>query len=172
MNHPKILAVIPVYGRTSLLPFTIKRLLEKNKLFKVICCGNKEEDKIEYKNISNIIKRLKRIENYKNDINSFNGCENSRQKWNVAKQHLYGKGRSHIERIIENGSVKIGSKKVASAFNRYFITKVRKIREGLPPTNKDPMDDFAKFIKKPKKKLNFEQINMSQLKNQINKMKK
>ena len=45
MNNPKIIAVIPVYGRTSLLPFTIKRLLEKNKLFKVICCGNKEEDK-------------------------------------------------------------------------------------------------------------------------------
>jgi len=46
MSHPKILAVIPVYGRTSLLPFTIKRLLEKNKLFKVICCGDKKEDEI------------------------------------------------------------------------------------------------------------------------------
>ena len=45
MNSPKIIAVIPIYGRELLLPFTIKRLLEKNKLFKVICCGDRESDK-------------------------------------------------------------------------------------------------------------------------------
>lgn len=42
---PKIIAVIPVYERELLLPFTIKRLLEKNQIFKVICCGNKTTDK-------------------------------------------------------------------------------------------------------------------------------
>tara|TARA_B110000208_G_scaffold185207_1_gene240056 strand:- start:603 stop:1721 length:1119 start_codon:yes stop_codon:yes gene_type:complete len=45
MDNPKIIAVIPVYGRELLLPFTINRLYNKNKLFKVICCGNLETDK-------------------------------------------------------------------------------------------------------------------------------
>ena len=45
MSSPKIIAVIPVFGREVLLPFTIKRLIKTNKLFKVICCGNRECDK-------------------------------------------------------------------------------------------------------------------------------
>lgn len=45
MEIPKIIAVIPVFGRELLLPFTIKRLLTKNKVYKVICCGNRLEDK-------------------------------------------------------------------------------------------------------------------------------
>lgn len=45
MDNPKIIAVIPVYGRELLLPFTISRLYNKNKIFKVICCGNLETDK-------------------------------------------------------------------------------------------------------------------------------
>ena len=44
--NAKIIAIIPVYGRTKLLPFTISRLYTKNKLFKVICCGNLKEDKL------------------------------------------------------------------------------------------------------------------------------
>lgn len=42
----KIVAVIPVFGRLSLLKFTIKRLYEKNKCYKVICVGDQLEDRL------------------------------------------------------------------------------------------------------------------------------
>jgi hypothetical protein len=39
----RVVAVIPVKGRLPLLKWTIKRLIEKNKVFKVICVGDGEE---------------------------------------------------------------------------------------------------------------------------------
>lgn len=42
---PKLVAIIPVLGREYLLPLTINRLYNVNKLFKVICCGHLEKDK-------------------------------------------------------------------------------------------------------------------------------
>ncbi len=56
----RIIAVIPVHGRELLLKYTIRRLYNKNKLFKVICVGEKKTEKevvlqekgiwVEYKN--------------------------------------------------------------------------------------------------------------------------
>ncbi len=40
-----IVAVIPVLGRLTLLPYTIERLLKKNGVVKVICVGKDEREK-------------------------------------------------------------------------------------------------------------------------------
>lgn len=40
----KIIAVIPVHGRLPLLKLTIQRLLLKNKIYKIICLGETEEE--------------------------------------------------------------------------------------------------------------------------------
>ncbi len=45
LNEPKIIAVIPVHGREALLKYTIRRLYNKNKLYKVICVGSTETEK-------------------------------------------------------------------------------------------------------------------------------
>jgi hypothetical protein len=42
---PRIIAVIPVHGREQLLKYTIRRLYNKNKLYKVICVGSTESEK-------------------------------------------------------------------------------------------------------------------------------
>lgn len=42
----KIVAVIPVYGREILLKYTIKRLYEKNNLYKVICVGSSDLEEV------------------------------------------------------------------------------------------------------------------------------
>jgi hypothetical protein len=44
-TSPRIIAVIPVYGREPLLRYTIRRLYNKNKLYKVICVGYTENEK-------------------------------------------------------------------------------------------------------------------------------
>jgi hypothetical protein len=41
----KIIAVIPVHGRELLLKYTIRRLYNKNKLYKVICVGDTDKEK-------------------------------------------------------------------------------------------------------------------------------
>lgn len=42
---PKIVAVIPVYKREILLKYTIRRLYFNNKIYKIICVGDKDTDK-------------------------------------------------------------------------------------------------------------------------------
>jgi hypothetical protein len=43
----KVVACIPVHGRVPLLPLTIKRLYQKNDVYKVICVGDgKEENRV------------------------------------------------------------------------------------------------------------------------------
>ncbi len=59
-NGKKIIAVIPVHGRELLLKYTIRRLYNKNNLYKVICVGDTNKEKevvlqekgiwVEYKN--------------------------------------------------------------------------------------------------------------------------
>ncbi len=45
-NHDKkIIAIIPVHGRELLLKYTIRRLYNKNKLYKVICVGETGSEK-------------------------------------------------------------------------------------------------------------------------------
>lgn len=41
----KVVAVIPVHGRLPLLKYTIQRLYEVNKVFKVICVGESAEER-------------------------------------------------------------------------------------------------------------------------------
>jgi hypothetical protein len=44
-NGKNIIAVIPVHGRELLLKYTIRRLYEKNNLYKVICVGDTNPEK-------------------------------------------------------------------------------------------------------------------------------
>jgi hypothetical protein len=41
----RVVACIPVFGRGSLVELTIKRLYQKNNIYKVVCAGSEPEDK-------------------------------------------------------------------------------------------------------------------------------
>ena len=77
-----------------------------------------------------------------------------------------------IEKILDGDKLIKGSKQVAGTFNRYFIRKVKKIRESLDSPSEDPMISYKKYVKTPKKKLVFSTINMSQLRQVFKNMKK
>ena len=63
---------------------------------------------------------------------SLNRVKNNPSKlWSEAKKQMYGNQNQHPERIMENNKLVVGSKKVSHIFNRFFITKVRKMREEM-----------------------------------------
>ena len=45
LEIPKVIAVIPVYGRESLLKYTVRRLYEKNYIYKVIIVGENDSER-------------------------------------------------------------------------------------------------------------------------------
>merc|ERR1712105_526436 len=84
-----------------------------------------------------------------------------------------GQQFSQPDKMIENNEIKNGSKNVANILNRYYIQKVRKIREDLMNKNKsDPLIHYTNKIPEPDNKLGIKTINMSQLRNIMRSMKK
>ena len=85
------------------------------------------------------------------------------QKNLETKRQFWAQKDSHPERIMENQKIIVGSKKVANVFNRFYVSKIRKLREKMSQNKVDPMIHFKKFIKKPKTKLELQPISMDQL---------
>ena len=95
-----------------------------------------------------------------------------KKEWKVAKEKLFGTKEKHPERLLENGKLIKGSKNVAAAFNRYYISKTRKIRNAMEPQKNDPMLSYKKYVKSPTKKMKFKVINMMELKKMMKKIEK
>ena len=77
--------------------------------------------------------------------------------------------------MVENGIIKVGSKNVSNILNRYYVSKVRKLREkmkNLKSGKSDPMKMFSKYVKTPLQKLKIKEINMSELDVIFKKIKK
>ena len=91
--------------------------------------------------------------------------------WSQAKDILYGKVNRMPERIIENNKIVLGSKNVANCFNRHFIRKISEIEKNLPETDIDPMIYYKKYIPKFSNQFSMKEINMSQLRVQLTKIK-
>ena len=146
---------------------------EKNNLYKKVKDLNNQEDIIQLKNLKNRIRKEKKNEEINNGKRSFDKCNGDvKKEWIIAKDKLFGTQMRHPERLIENGKMVTGSKKVAAAFNRYFISKTRSIRNSLDPQKNDPMISYRKYVKSPQSKMKFKKINMMELKMMIQKMKK
>ena len=153
--------------------YTLDLIKEKNILYKKVKRDKLPEDKQVLKNMINKIDKLKRIEIKEKNKQEFEKCNgNSKYQWKLAKEKLYGSNPTHPERIIENNKLIRGSKKVAGVFNRFYISKIRKILQNLDKPTKDPMISYRHFIKRPKEELNFSKITMSQLRKKMKKVKK
>ena len=83
----------------------------------------------------------------------FENCEdNSRKLWQTARNQVWGDNHKVMDKILENNTIKRGSRNVANVFNRYYVTKVRKIKEKMIGAKADPMINFKKYVKKPERK--------------------
>ena len=90
----------------------------------------------------------------------------------TAKENIYGKQNKFTERIIDGKQLVIGSQKVASALNRHFISKPRKIVENLNVNNhNNPMDYYVKYVPNFKNEFKFKTINMSELRKTFSSIK-
>ena len=109
---------------------------------------NKIEDYTELKNLKLIIqKEIKELE--KETLKKeFENCEdNSRKLWQTARNQVWGDNHKVMDKILENNTIKRGSRNVANVFNRYYVTKVRKIKEKMIGAKADPMINFKKYVK-------------------------
>ena len=88
---------------------------------------------------------MKNREEFINNKKEFNEKEGDPKKsWNEAKRQMYGDNNQIPERLIENEKMKVGSKNVANVLNRYYVSKIRKIKEKMKKGDSDPMISYRK----------------------------
>ena len=125
-----------------------------------------------FKNISKIsnkaIIRGKRS-NFKAKIEA--NITDPHKTWKSATEKIYGKKNLITDKMMDNNNLVNGSKKVANILNIYFVRKAPNIINNLPNVNINPMDYFKKYIQKNKNTFSIKQINMSELRNILNKIK-
>ena len=97
---------------------------------------------------------------------------NPKESLREAKTLLYGKDNTFPDRIVENDTIKVGSKNVANAINRFYIAKIKKITNQMPEQIQDPMINYKKFVKSPRNKLRIQEISMENLRNIYSKINK
>ena len=152
---------------------TIELIEEKNKLYREYMENKNVENKVNLKNMNNTVKREKNKEDFLNKKKKFDNILNDPKKaWGEAKKQMYGNDNQITDRIIENQEIKIRSRNVANALNRFYVTKVRKIKENMKKEYKDPMESYCKFVKSPTEKLKIKVINMSDLRKIYTKLNK
>ena len=83
--------------------------------------------------------------------------------WKVAKRQIYGQRYGHPERMMENGQIKLGSKKVANVLNRYYVSKITTLRKDLPYSYIDPMISYRAYVTKSKNILKISKIRNEEL---------
>ena len=97
----------------------------------------------------NRLEKIKKKENQEKNQIDFEKCKgNSKLEWKMVKEKLYGNTLGHPERILEGNKLVRGTKRVAGVFNRFYITKVRKILQNMEDPKQDPMESYKKFIKR------------------------
>ena len=124
-NHaPRFKIKIENDTKVKLSNKTSELMKNKNIAYKIMKSNNSQENVKEYNMLSKLVNKA--IVSDKNNITrkifetNFN---KPKQLWNTAKEKLYGRNKYMTETIMENDTMKIGSKQVASVLNRFFITK-------------------------------------------------
>ena len=137
----------------------------KNIIYKSWKNTGNIENKRELRSMNRLIAKEKEKYEHNKKKEEFTKCDSNPDKmWKIAKKQIYGNRNKHPERVMENENVIRGSKNVSNTMNRFFVSKVRKIREELNKRPKiDPMISYKKFVTKPENKMKIEQISMDNL---------
>ena len=138
---------------------------ESKRLFKKFKRSNDIEDQRELKNTKNRLTRSIKADS-KKEVED----ELESNFWKKVKKY----------KISENAvptRVKVDDKLtsspivIATAFNEFFVEKVKKIRENIPKTSIDPIDILAAVVPKPASTFNFSPANTEEVYEVIKNMK-
>ena len=101
---------------------TIDLINKKNNLYKEWVNNKTIENKNNLKNTKKILKSIKNKEDFVNKKNKFiEHINNPKEAWKESKNILYGNKNQVTDRIIENNTIKNGSKNVANTMNLFFL---------------------------------------------------
>ena len=151
---------VELIDKRNKLQKTAKITKDKHDAEAARVARNAVNERIAKENYSNNYKIFKQVEN--NDINS---------KWKIAKQLAGINEKETPHMIIENGICHTKAKDIADSFNKQYIEQISETVNKIGNSKLDPIELYKNAIKTPKKPFNFKQINMSDLRKSMSKIK-
>ena len=104
------------------------------------------EDWLSYKTLRNKVTKILKVEKIQWQKSQLEKCNNDSAKlWANVKGWLSWCRVSSPTRLFSSGSLVTSPQKIATVMNNYYIDKVLKIQENLPPSNTDPLQLLQKL---------------------------
>ena len=85
---------------------------------------------------------------------------------------IFGPSKTSIDRLVIDGALITGSKKISSKLNDFFIEKVVKITNEIPQVSEDPMIHYRKFIDRPQNEMELNELSIDDIYKILRTMKK
>ena len=141
--------------RTKYAPWissnTKEKIQTRNQAQQAASETGQKEDWIKYKSIrntvNNVLKKEKEIWQ-KEKINQYSNDSSS--TWKHIKNWLGWSSGGPPSRLSVNGSIISKPSELAKTMNRFFIEKVRNLRQNLPGSSGNPLDPVRKLMKNRK----------------------
>ena len=139
--------------RTKYAPWissnTKEKIQTRNQAQKAASETGQKEDWIKYKSIRNTVNNVLKKEIWqKEKINQYSNDSSS--TWKHIKNWLGWSSGGPPSRLSVNGSIISKPSELAKTMNRFFIEKVRNLRQNLPGSSGNPLDPVRKLIKNRK----------------------
>ena len=133
----------------------------------------KIKDKRNYKHQSNLCEKLKPKDQFEAAKKTFNDNQAPAEVWKATKNLLKYKQNSSPTLLIDHKNNKIirGGKNISQHLNREYIRRVRECKNKLPQPIADPIINYRRVITKPPESFEIKQINMSELRHAMKKLK-
>ena len=126
---------------------TLNLMKERDRLQKVASESNKKEDWKYYKVARNKINNRLKFEETSWKRKKLSECgEDSSRVWKSVKGVLNYKSSGSPSQLFHNGSFVEKPQEVAEAQNEYFLDKIRKIRNEMPPPVTDPLSVLRSIL--------------------------
>ena len=165
----KTIKLRPCKPQHALAEDTLKLRKERNKARNSWHKASTNEKKVKaeiYKRLRNRVNALiKRDRVRKTEYDLKKGVN----PFKVAKSLLGDRNKTYKIKLIEDGNAIDKEEDVASVINEYFVTKIRKLKADINPTEK--IDPLQKIIKR-ETKFSFQLVSVEQVQKIIGKMKK
>ena len=133
---------------------------------------NMVEDMRHYRRLRNATNRLIAKEKFKRKVKTFQGeDQNLSDKWKTMKRETGQANFASPQTITENGKQHTTHANMAAALNRQYTQTIRKLIGEMESNGVDPLEHYRKVVPQGLTKFTFKQINMSQLRTTLSRMR-
>ena len=162
--------------RKNYVPWLMKELKvlmkERDYALHLANSSNDPITKLYYKNLKNTVTSSIRKEKRKWEQEKLNSSRNNPDVlWKNVKSWLSWGNSGPPSKLIDNGTLVTSPKKLAETMNKFFVQKVKKLKESIPSSNKNPCSKLRESMASRKCSFSIQPVGPEEIEDIVMRMK-